>query len=256
MMGGHSLDHAIGAKQLPRTWRRAAVDQAPLHRRITANCDGELVVLRAQLRPTSGRRFRSSSCRSSACTWASSSCATTRTATTSMSRCGPQHTTHPHPPALTALYHGSFLVPLTRADRRAAARSSTPLSRSATSRCRGPSPADPTATSSTTSAAPRTRPPRLLRRSRHASIPRCHQTRGPGMPSWCVLGGRCSALESRSLAPRVRRALVPNAGRAIDASRARRRECAASDRRAWENDRQRNLREIEIFFRYRSYFCP
>jgi hypothetical protein len=29
------------------------------------------------------------------------------------------------------------------------------------------------------------------------------------MPSWCVLGGRCSALESRSLAPRVRRALVP-----------------------------------------------
>jgi hypothetical protein len=36
------------------------------------------------------------------------------------------------------------------------------------------------------------------------------------MPSWCVLGGRCSALESRSLAPRVRRALVPSAGRAIE----------------------------------------
>jgi hypothetical protein len=28
------------------------------------------------------------------------------------------------------------------------------------------------------------------------------------MLPWCVLGGRCSALESRSLAPRVRRARV------------------------------------------------
>ena len=43
MMGGHSLDHAIGAKQLPRTWRRAAVDQAPPRRTTTANCDAELL---------------------------------------------------------------------------------------------------------------------------------------------------------------------------------------------------------------------